>query len=190
MMMQDNVSLVTESIDRITVDGVLTKDGVHHPADILVLATGFAMTKMMQQMALVGRGGMTMRDRWGEDNPRSYLGTMVPGFPNLFLMVGPNGAGTHGAALPIFSEAQTTYILSCLDVLFAINAKTMEPKEDTYEDYNRHVDEALEKMVWNHKNVTTYYRNSQGRNFVSYPWRLVDFWNAMRAPKLDDMVIR
>jgi 4-hydroxyacetophenone monooxygenase len=186
---RDNVDLVTTPIDRIVADGVLTKDGQHHPVDVLVLATGFTMTKMLRQIEFVGRGGQTLHDTWGEEDPRAYLGTLVPGFPNLFMIGGPNGGATHGAGVNIYSEAQVNYILACLDTLFETGAKTIEPTQAAHDDYNEGVDRVLEKMVWSHRNVTTYYRNSQGRNFISCPWRIVDFWHMMRAPKLDDMTI-
>ncbi len=186
---RDNVDLVTSPIDRVPADGVLTKDGADHPVDVLVLATGFAMTKMLRQVEFTGRGGQTLHDIWGEEDPRSYLGTLVPGFPNLFMIGGPNGGATHGAGVNIYSEAQVNYILACLDTLIEKGAKTIEPTQAAHDAYNEEVDRVLEGMVWNHRNVTTYYRNSKGRNFVSCPWRIVDFWHKMRGPKLEDMVL-
>jgi hypothetical protein len=180
---------VTAPIERIVADGVLTEDGQHHPVNVLVLAAGFAMTKMLRQIEFVGRGGKTLHETWGEEDPRSYLGTLVPGFPDLFMIGGPNGGATHGAGVNIYSEAQVNYILSCLDTLREKGAKTIEPTRTAHDIYNEQVDRVLEGMVWSHRNVTTYYRNSKGRNFISCSWRIVDFWRLMRAPKLEDMTI-
>jgi 4-hydroxyacetophenone monooxygenase len=187
-LMRDNVDLVTTPIDRIVADGVLAADGTHYPADVLVLATGFALSKMMQQMDIVGTGGVRLRDIWGDEDPKSYLGTLVPGFPNLFLIAGPNGGATHGAGVNIYSEAQVNYILTCLDTIFEKGATTIEPTREAHDDYNRKIDVALEKTVWNHRNVTTYYRNSKGRNFLSCPWRIVDVWHLMRQPDTEDVI--
>ena len=188
MVKRDNVDLVTDPIDHVVADGVVTTDGTHYPADVLVLATGFGMTKMMQHIDVVGRDGVRLRDVWGDEDPRSYMGTMIPGFPNFFLINGPNSGATHGAGVNIYSEAQVHFIQTCLDAIFARGATTIEPTVDAHDRYNAMVDEALVQTVWNHPNVTTYYRNSKGRNFISCPWRIVDFWHLMRAPETDDMI--
>ena len=130
MLLRDNVDLVTTPIERIVEDGVVDSEGKHYPADVLVLATGFGMTKLMQQFNIIGEGGVTLRDVWGEEEPRSYVGTMVPKFPNLFLINGPNSGATHGAGVNIYSEAQVHYILTCLDRIFERGGKTIQPTQD------------------------------------------------------------
>jgi 4-hydroxyacetophenone monooxygenase len=189
MLLRDNVDLVTTPIERIVADGVVDAEGKHHPADVLVLATGFGMTKIMQQFNIIGEGGVTLRDVWGEEEPRSYVGTMVPKFPNLFLINGPNSGATHGAGVNIYSEAQVHYILTCFDRIFERGGKTIQPTQEAHDVYNEKIDSALVNMVWNHRNVTTYYRNSKGRNFVSCPWRIVDHWHMMREPDLTEMEV-
>jgi 4-hydroxyacetophenone monooxygenase len=147
------------------------------------------MTKIMQQFNIIGEGGVTLRDVWGEEEPRSYVGTMVPKFPNLFLINGPNSGATHGAGVNIYSEAQVHYILTCFDRIFERGGKTIQPTQEAHDVYNEKIDSALVNMVWNHRNVTTYYRNSKGRNFVSCPWRIVDHWHMMREPDLTEMEV-
>mgnify|MGYP003345625688 CR=1 FL=1 len=98
MLCRANVDLVTEPVARIEADAIVTRDGERHPADVLVLATGFQADRLTWPMRIAGRGGVTLRDRWGEDDPRAYLGITVPGFPNFFLMYGPNTNLAHGGS--------------------------------------------------------------------------------------------
>ena len=85
MLMLPNVELITDHIDHIEKDAVVTKDGVRHEVDVLVLATGFQARRMLTPMHIEGRNGITIRDSWGEDDPRAHLGITVPGFPNFFM---------------------------------------------------------------------------------------------------------
>lgn len=184
---RDNVELVAQAVKEIVDDGVVAKDGTHYPADIIVLATGFAVTKMLHHIKFVGRNGVQLSDLWGEDNPRAYYGTFVPHFPNFFIMHGPNIGATHGAGANIYSEAQIDYVLSCLDMMFERDARTVEVSEEAFEDFNALVDAACGEAVWSDPRVSTYYLNSKRRNFISWPWRIVDFWERMKRPSAQDL---
>lgn len=190
MLKRDNVDLVTDGIERITEDGVLARDGTSYPADILLLATGFKISGMMQHLRIAGRDGVTLRDVWGEEDPAAYLGTMVPGFPNFFLISGPNAGASHGAGVNVYSESQMHYIMTCLDALIAHGATTIEPTQEAHDAWNARIGEALEQTVWNHPNVSTYYRNSKGRNIVSCPWRIVDIWHMLREPDPREVLLK
>ena len=104
MLTRPNVDLVTDPIERIARDGVVTKDGAFWPADVLVLATGFDAQRMLAPMLIEGRNGETIRDRCGDDNPRAYLGITVPGFPNLFMIYGPGTNLAHGGSVVIVPD--------------------------------------------------------------------------------------
>ena len=122
MLKRDNVELVTEQIARIVPDGIVTEDGTHHPADILVMATGFHAARMLWPMEITGRGGRTIRALWGDDDPRAYLGITVPGFPNFFMLYGPNTNLGHGGSAIFHSECQVRYAMHCLRELIETGA--------------------------------------------------------------------
>ncbi len=177
MLTRPNVSLVTDPIDHVEPDGILTKDGTKHPLDVLILATGFQANRMTWPMRIAGRGGRTLRELWGEDDPRAYLGITVPGFPNFFVMYGPNTNLAHGGSAIFHSECQTRYTLLALRELLENGHAAMEVKQEVHDAFNRRVDEVHAKMVWSHRGVGSWYKNKRGRVFATSPWRLVDYWN-------------
>ncbi|MGA3004066.1 MAG: NAD(P)/FAD-dependent oxidoreductase [Acetobacteraceae bacterium] len=175
MLTQPNVDLVTDPIERITADGVMTKAGEFWPADVLVLATGFDAQRMLAPMHIEGKGGQTIRDLWGDDNPRAYLGITVPAFPNLFMLYGPGTNLAHGGSAIYHSECQTRYIMQCLRELLETGARAMEVKQEPHDRFNEHLDATHAKMVWAHGGVGNWYKNKHGRVVTNSPFRLVDY---------------
>ncbi len=186
---RDNVMVENRRIDHIEARAVVLEDGTRVPADILALATGFNVSKALGPLSVVGRGGADLGKIWGEEDPRSYLGMTVPGFPNFFLTVGPNSAPNHAAGQNLLSEAQIHYIIECLDEVVAQGAKAIEPRQDAFECWNAQIDRRMQQMIWSHPKANSYYNNSKGRNFMSWPYRLVDYWNATRRPDFNDFEI-
>src|SRR5690606_30492794 len=109
MLRRENVQLVTSAIERIERDAIVATGGVRHPVDVIVLATGFEAERMLAPMEIRGRGGESLRERWGEDDPRAYLGITVPGFPNFFVLYGPNTNLGHGGSAIFHTECQVRY---------------------------------------------------------------------------------
>jgi len=186
---RDNVALETDKIARITPTGIQMEDGRELEFDILVCATGFDVANMLGKLEVRGRGGRNLRDEWGVDDPRSYLGVTIPGYPNYFLTVGPNSAPNHAAGQNLVSEVQIHYIIECLDELTRRDAATIEPTREAFEAWNAKIEERMKSMIWSHPKALSYYRNSKGRVFLSWPYRLVDYWTATRAPDLADYSI-
>jgi 4-hydroxyacetophenone monooxygenase len=182
MMLRDNLTLETDPIERITAESIVTRSGHEHQIDVLVCATGFNVAKMLGSLAVIGRNGRSLGDEWGEEDARSYLGVTVPGYPNFFLTVGPNSAPNHAAGQNIISEAQIHYIIECLDLVVARQASTIEPTQQAYDAWNAQIDKRMEQMIWTHPKAKNYYRNSKGRVFMSWPYRLVDYWMQTRGP--------
>lgn len=180
------VRLVGEAIERIAPGGLVTADGEHHPADVIVLATGFKVGQMAARLNLAGRGGRSLAEQWAGDDPRAYLGITVPGFPNLFCMQGPNTGLAHGGSAIFQSECQARYIAGCLVAMAERGIAAIEVKQQIHDDYVRRVDAEHEKLVWTHPGMRTYYRNARGRVFSVSPWRLVDYWAMTQAPNPDD----
>ncbi|HWV13532.1 MAG TPA: NAD(P)/FAD-dependent oxidoreductase, partial [Sphingobium sp.] len=179
---QPNVTLEDGGIECFTPKGIRTKDGKEYEFDIIVCATGFDVANMMGRLEIRGKGGRSLRDEWGQDDPRSYLGVTVPGYPNYFMTVGPNSAPNHAAGQNLISEAQVNYIIECLDWVNASGARAVEPTQQAFDQWNRAVEDQMKNMIWTHPKAGSYYNNSKGRVFLSWPWRLVDLWNQTRGP--------
>jgi 4-hydroxyacetophenone monooxygenase len=186
---RDDVELVTDSIARIEGNRVVTETGASYEVDVIACATGFDVVRFLAPIEITGRGGVRLHDVWDDDDARAFLGTAVPGFPNLLMVYGPNTQGGHGGSLIGTGEAQMHYIVSLLAQMVHNGIGAVEVKPEVYDDYNRKVDEAHEAMIWTHPGMETYYRNARGRVVVPIPWRVVDFWHMTRAADLDDYVV-
>lgn len=185
-LVKPTVDLVTDPIDRITVDGVVTADGVERPADIVVLATGFQVSVLAARLNITGRGGLTLADAWAGDNPTAHLGITVAGFPNLFCTQGPNTGLGHGGSAIFQSECQARYIAGCLTRMIGAGIGAISVKPTVVDAYVRRVDAAHDRMIWTHPGMSTYYRNRFGRVVSVMPWRLVDYWAMTHDPDFDE----
>ncbi|MFC4593118.1 flavin-containing monooxygenase [Sphingobium tyrosinilyticum] len=189
MFRRDNVTLETAGIERVLPGAIRTADGTEHRVDAIILATGYDVARMAGWLDIIGRDGVNLRELWGDEDPVGYFGLMVPGFPNYFHIMGPNAGPNHGAGVNLMAEAQVHYILECLDHLVETGASAMEPTEDANATFNDRVQGQMPKMIWTHPKANSYYKNSKGRVIGSWPFRLLDYWNESREPKLDDFVI-
>lgn len=181
---RDNVTLETGAIDRVLPGAIRMKDGTEHPQDVIVCATGFDVSRMIGSLEVIGREGRNLGEEWGEEDPRAYLGIAVPGYPNFFMIVGPNSAPNHAAGHNLIGEAQVNYIIECLDAMVQEGAGSIEVAQEPYLAWNDKVDTRMDEMIWTDPRVRSYYKNSKGRVYLSWPWRLVDYWTHMRGPIL------
>ncbi|MGC7101794.1 flavin-containing monooxygenase [Amycolatopsis lurida] len=185
---RDNLSVHSASFREIKPDGVVTTGGEFIPADVIIWATGFKL-EYLGFLDVVGRDGLKLTDEWADQNPRAYLGITVPGFPNFFVTAGPNAAPNHGGGHNVTSEEHVHYVVESLQYLVENDFAAMEPTREATDDYNRRVDEELDKTVWKHGGTANgYYRNKSGRAWISCPWRLVDYWTMLREPAPQDYV--
>jgi 4-hydroxyacetophenone monooxygenase len=176
-----HVTLNDRGIARIDANGVIDKDGNCFDCDIIICATGFNVARMTGDLEIRGKGGLELGELWGEEDARSYLGMCVPSFPNYFHTVGPNSAPNHAAGQNLISECQVNWIIEALDRVVAADARSFEVKQEAFDSWNAKVDERMKHMIWMHPRANSYYNNSKGRVFLSWPWRLVDYFNATRA---------
>jgi 4-hydroxyacetophenone monooxygenase len=181
---RENVELVTDAIDHFDQNGIVTPDGEHRPADIIVVATGFKVTEMAARLNISGRDGKDLREAWGNDNPTAFLGLTVPDFPNFFCMLGPNSGPAHGGSVIFQSECQSRYISACLADMIEHDVAAIDVRKEVLDDYVERVDAEHETMIWTHPGMSTYYRNSSGRVFSAMPWRFVDYWRMTHDPDL------
>ncbi len=180
MLKRDNVELVTENIDHVGADHITTTDGAVHGVDVIVLATGFQASRMLQSIQVKGRGGRDLRELWGEDNPRAYNGITVPGFPNFFLMYGPNTNLGHGGNIIFHAECQANYIVAGLRRLLESGHDTLEVKRDAFDRFNEKLDERLAGSVWATPGVNSSFKNSEGLVRSVSPWRIEEYWRMTR----------
>jgi 4-hydroxyacetophenone monooxygenase len=176
MLKRDNVDLITGAIAGVEPRGVRMADGRLWEADALVLATGFKVSQMLGPMQIFGRQGRELHEVWGEDDAKAYLGLTVPGFPNFFILTGPNTGLAHGGNQIFMTECSVRHMMLALRKLYESGHRAIECKADVYERYNREVDAMHARMVWTHKGMTNWYRNRHGRVFAISPWRLVEYW--------------
>ena len=181
---RDNVDLVTEAVSRVEGPDVITDSGARYTPDVIILATGFEAGKMLAPMDIRGRSGTPIRARWGDDDPRAYLGIAVADYPNLFVLTGPNTGLAHGGSLMFVTECQVRYVCGCVKAMVERGIATLEVRRDVMDDYCDRVDEEHAELVWTHPGMRNWYRNPQGRVFGPMPWRLVDYWTMTREPNL------
>lgn len=146
---------------------VIGADGTRTRADIIVLATGYHVGDIPLAPQLHGTDG-TLAEAWA-DNRRAYLGTSVSGYPNLFLLIGPNLL-TGTTAVPTVLEAQLRYITAALNHLRAGGASALEVKPEVEAAHQRSLREALPNTVYNAAGSTGYYFGLPGINTFCWPW--------------------
>lgn len=170
---QSNVDLVTEPITRLTADGVVTESGRLHELDLLVLATGFHVTDNPVTERIYGTDGQRLSDAWATAGPTAYLGTTVAGFPNLFLMTGPNSGLAHTSLL-VMTESQLPYITGALRAMDERGIAALDLRADVQRRFNTWLDGKLATSVWNTGGCSSWYLHKHGRNSALWPdytWR-------------------
>jgi 4-hydroxyacetophenone monooxygenase len=191
-MTRDNVRLVSDGIARVEGNAVVTADGTRHEADILVVCTGFDAVNLLSSFKLVGKGGRSVREAWDADGAQAYLGVATPGFPNFFMLAGPNTALGHGGSVVALLETQVRYVMGLLKQTLRDHdwPFEIEVRKDVHDEYNRRVQEAHDRMIWTHKGMSNWYRNAKGKVVAPTPFRNDDYWHMTRRTALSDYVVR
>ncbi|MDV6211953.1 NAD(P)/FAD-dependent oxidoreductase [Rhodococcus erythropolis] len=183
---RDNVDLVTDVIDAITPTGIRTVDGSEYDADIIVLATGFNAVQVLGSIEVIGRGGASLHEKWGDDDGRAYLGMTVPGFPNFLCLYGPNTNTGHGGTVIAGTEMQVNYATQMIATMLDHGLSSMDVHQDIFDAYDRELSDALDRTIWMHPGMTSYYQNSRGRIVTNSPWQYIEYWRRIRKLRLDD----
>jgi cation diffusion facilitator CzcD-associated flavoprotein CzcO len=170
---QANVELVTERIAEVTAAGIRDETGEERPADAIVLATGFASHDFVAPMEIAGRGGCTLAAEWAE-TPRAYLGLTVPGFPNMFLLYGPNTNGGTGSVVNTI-ECGVGHLLAALAEMDRARAERIEVRREAADEFDRELRAALTGTVW-HTGCTNWYVDEKGNDPSNWPWT----WSSYR----------
>ena len=183
---RDNVVLETNGIERISEAGVLTADGVEHELDVLVLATGFHPFNFMRPMELTGRDGLSIDTAW-EHKVQAYRSVCLPGFPNFFLMLGPNTPIGNYSVIAM-SEVQSAYVLKLIDHWRRGELDTVEATEQARETYNAYLKQGMSKTVWV-GGCQSWYMDADG-DLAMWPYSWKQWVSEMSEPKLEDFYRR
>ncbi len=163
---RDNVELVTDAIDEVRERGVVTRDGREHPLDALVLATGFALGLATAPFDVTGLGGRTLHDAW-KSGAVAYKGLSVAGFPNWFILMGPNTGPGHTSVL-VYTEAQIRCAVQAILKLRNEGLKYVTVKQSVQDDYNRSIQARMKHTVWA-SGCSSWYLNPDGENHALFP---------------------
>ena len=162
-----NVELVADRVAAVTADAIRTEDGRERPADVLVLATGFKTHGFVAPMEIAGSGGRSLAQEWA-GVPRAYFGLTVPGFPNLFVLYGPNTNGGTGSVIYTI-EAGMRHVLAALATMERADARRIEVRREAADEFDRTLRAALADTVW-HTGCTNWYVDENGHDPNQWPW--------------------
>jgi cation diffusion facilitator CzcD-associated flavoprotein CzcO len=162
-----NVELVPHALTEVRPQGVLGADGVERVADTLILSTGFTITDLPIAARIRGRDGHTLEEQW-QGSPQGYLGTMVSGFPNLFIVLGPNVGNGHSSAT-VLMEMQIGYLIEALKTLRRDGLQSVDVRLEAQDEFNVEVQRRLRKTVWNAGGCSSYYLDANGLNSTIFP---------------------
>ncbi len=178
-----NVSVETSEIARITRNAIETKDGHTHPADVIVLATGFETTTFLAPIEIEGRSGRKLAEVW-EQGAEAHLGLCVSGFPNFFMMYGPNTNLGHNSII-FMIEAQVHYALRCIQTLAKRGLRYLDVKPDVQERSNAELQRDLSHTAWA-AGCKSWYKTASGKVTNNWSSFTVKYWWKTRRPKLDE----
>ena len=182
-LVRPNVELVTEPIERFTAHGIVTTDGRERSIDTLVCATGFDIAHLMASVQVTGLHGRTLRDAWPE-GPEAYHGITVSGFPNLFLMLGPNTATGHTSTL-LYIEPEVAHAIACMQAVREGGHRWIDVRAEVQRAHNERLQARLAGSVWSQ--CRSWYRtDGTGRIVALFPGFTREYVRAVRKPDLAD----
>jgi cation diffusion facilitator CzcD-associated flavoprotein CzcO len=178
---RQNVSVITNAIDHVAADGVVTRDGRHHPADVIILATGFQTTTFLAPMRIEGLEGRVLDEVW-HDGAEAYLGITVAGFPNLFMLYGPNTNLGHNSII-FMIECQVGYVMDCLRALAERDLAWIDVRPEVQRDYNAELQGVLARSVWA-RTGKSWYKRADGRITNNWSGTTAYYWWRTRRADL------
>ena len=184
---RDNVTLETSPIAQIIPEGIRTADGAIHEFDVIIYGTGFHADHFLLPIQFTGRDGRDLHDTWQGD-PQAYMGITVPGFPNLYLLYGPNTNIVVGASIIFFSECEMRYIIGCLKMQFEQGLASLEVREAICREYNDSMDERNRMCAWGSPHVSSWYKNANGRVSQNWPGTHFEYWRQTKKPDPGDFL--
>src|SRR5207253_4575869 len=157
---RDDVEVVTSPIERVTEDAIVTRDGRARPVDVVIVATGFESTSFLVPMKIAGPDGRLLEEVW-QDGAEAYLGISVAGFPNFFMLYGPNTNLGHNSII-FMIECQVRYVVSVLARMKKLGARWLDVKPAAMTQFNAGLQKRLGKSVWA-TGCTSWYKTDTGK---------------------------
>jgi cation diffusion facilitator CzcD-associated flavoprotein CzcO len=182
-LQRPNVELVTAPIERITPKGIQTRDGVEHPADAIICGTGFMVGDYLTKLRIVGRAGRTL-DQVVEQRAGSYLGITVHGFPNLYLLMGPNTGLGHNSMI-FMIEAQARHALAAIQTLREKNLAFLDVRESAQARHTKQLQRRMRRSVWS-TGCQSWYVDEDGYNGTLWPYFTFQYWWRARGLRPGD----
>ena len=180
---RENVALVTAPIAHFEKDGIVTADGMHHEVDTVIFATGFQPFNFLAPLEVIGLGGRSLGEVW-KDGIQAHRTVAVPGFPNFFMLLGPNSGLGHNSVI-LMIEAQVRYVLRCLQELGARRLAYLDPKPEAAARYDAELQAEMRKTIWT-DSCKSWYQDARGRVFTLWPHTTMRYLWQMREPALDE----
>lgn len=180
---RENVSLITEGIAEITENGIRTADGVEHEFDVIIYATGFYSQEFQGDLKVIGRGGLDLRERWG-NSPEAYLGMSVDGFPNFFMLYGPNTNLNHHSVVAMLEE-QDKYISQAIDFLRDNPNKVLDVDPQVLREFNDRIQAELQDSAFS-ADCSSWYKNEDGKVINNWSGNVAEYQDLTRELQVDD----
>ncbi|MCG8392245.1 MAG: NAD(P)/FAD-dependent oxidoreductase [Pseudomonadales bacterium] len=180
---QEHVEVINHGIESVDQAGLTDSTGTHHDVDVIIYGTGFKATDFLTPMTITGRNGIGLNQAW-QNGAEAYLGITVHGFPNLFMLYGPNTNLGHNSIIYML-ESQIRYILQCLETLEEKNARALEVREGVQASFNADVQDKIRNTVWD-KGCHSWYKTESGKNTNNWPGFTFDYRRLTDTLKLED----
>ena len=182
---RENVRLVTDPIARVEAAGIRDATGKLHEVDVIIEATGFRPFDISDYVGVEGRDGRKLREVWSK-RVETFRTMMVPGFPNFFMLLGPNSATGHTSAL-IMIESQVQYVLRCMRLMERANLRHLDPDPAVVERYNRRLQRDIKGMVFS-GGCGAWYTDDNDVNFTLWPYSAFRYLAEQRKPRPAEFV--
>jgi cation diffusion facilitator CzcD-associated flavoprotein CzcO len=185
-LLRPDVEVVTAGVDRIEDGAVVTVDGTRHPVDTLIFGTGFRTTEFLSPLKITGRRGRDLNEVWA-DGARAYLGLSVPGFPNLFILYGPNTNLGHNSIL-FMIEQQVGYTLRLIEEMVLLGLRSVEVTEEAHSRFDTEVQTAAQQTVWA-EGCHSWYKTEDGRITNNWTDHTTVYRRLLSHPDPDDWLL-
>lgn len=182
-----NVEVITDSIKEVTSNGIVTANGEERKMDAIILATGFHAADGVVPFAIKGTNGLDLNEAW-KNGAEAYLGTSVSGFPNLFLIVGPNTGLGHSSMI-LMIEAQVHYAMEAIRQMKLNKWKAVDVKPEVQKDYNADIQEQLSHTIWQTGGCVSWYQDKNGKNVTLWPGHTFTFMKRTKTFEPDKYIL-
>jgi len=177
------VTVISHAIKRVEVDAVVTADGQRHPADVLIMGTGFQATSFLSPMRIEGLGGIDLNQAW-KRGAEAYLGMCMPGFPNFFMLYGPNTNLGHNSIV-FMLECQLRYLSGAFDALKKQPGLSLQIRKSVQAHYQQALEKRLRQSIWA-SGCNSWYHDEHGRITTNWPGSTLSYaWQSRRFKPTD-----